>query len=187
MSEEASMRRTTLALPALTVLALASHLSAQGIIREPAHGERSVEVVEATRQPPVELSRAVLQLSPIGPDSFVVRALARQSGTGPRWDRLEVRLAFRLEDGVRTYALETRADAPVTLNRWIPVELRPRPDTAVPSLHEWSARTPVALTIERITTADGTEFWANPDARDRLWQQLWAPPRATSPGRTPRR
>jgi hypothetical protein len=181
------MRSVTPKLAGLTVLALASHLSAQGIIREPARGERPVEVVEASRQPPVELIRAMLQLSPIGPDSFVVRALARQAGTGPRWDRLEVRLAFRLADGVRTYALETRADAPVTLNRWVPVELRPKPDTALPSLHEWSARTPVAVTIERITTGDGAELWANPDARDRLWQQLWAtPPPPTSPGRPPR-
>ena len=177
------MRSVTPKLAGLTVLVLASHLSAQGIIREPARGERPVEVVEATRQPPVELSRAMLQLSPIGPDGFVVRALARQSGTGPRWDRLEVRLAFRLDDGVRTYFLETRADVPVTLNRWIPVELRPRRDTALSSLHEWSARTPVALTIERITTADGTELWANPDARDRLWRERWATPNTPPPPR----
>jgi hypothetical protein len=146
---------------------------AQGIIREPARGERPVEVIEAIRQPPVELDRATLQLSPIGPDSFVVRALARQSGTGPRWDRLEVRLAFRLDADVRTYSLETRADVAVALHQWIPVELRPRPDTAMPSLLEWSARTPVALTIERITSADGTELWANPDARDSFWERLW--------------
>jgi hypothetical protein len=172
----------------LAVLALASHPSAQGIVREPARGERPVEVVEATRQPPVELRRATLQLSPIGPDSFVVRAVARQSGTGPRWDRLEVRLAFRLDDGVRTYGLDTRAEVAVALNQWIPVEQRPRPGTTMPSLLEWSARTPVAVTMERITTADSTELWANPDARDRFWERLWpASSRATLPGRTPRR
>jgi hypothetical protein len=167
------MRNVTSILAGLAVVVLASTLSAQGIIREPARGERPVEVIEAIRQPPVELDRATLQLSPIGPDSFVVRALARQSGTGPRWDRLEVRLAFRLDAGVRTYSLETRADVAVALHQWIPVELRPRPDTAMPSLLEWSARTPVALTIERITSADGTELWANPDARDSFWERLW--------------
>lgn len=181
------MRRTMLALPGLVALALAAQPSAQGIFREPARGTRAVEVIEGARQPPVELSRAESRLDPIGPDPFVVRALARQPGPGPRWDRLEVRLAFRLENAFRTYALVARAELPVALDQWTTVQFRPAPDTGVPSLLEWSERTPTALTIERITTADGTELWANPDARDRLWEELWAMPVSpASPGRPPR-
>jgi hypothetical protein len=184
---EAAMRRIAFALPGLVAVTLAVHPSAQGIFREPARGTRAVEVVEGARRPPVELTRAEVRLDPIGPDGFVLRALARQSGTGPRWDRLEVRLAFRLADGVRTYPLATRSDSPGTRDEWVPVAFRLAPQTPAPSLLEWSAKTPVALTVERITTADGTELWANPDARDRLWQELWATPvHPTPPGRPPR-
>jgi hypothetical protein len=181
------MRRIVLALPGLVALAFAVHPAAQGIFREPARGTRAVEVVEGNRQPPVELSRAEVRFDPIGPDAFVLRALARQSGTGPRWDRLEARLAFRLDGGVRTYALAARSDVAVTLDAWVPVEFRLTAQTPGPSLLEWSAKTPVAMTIERITSADGTELWANPDARERLWQELWATPvHPASPGRQPR-
>lgn len=162
------MRRIAFALPGLVAVTLAVHPSAQGIFREPARGTRAVQVVEGARRPPVELTRAEVRLDPIGPDGFVLRALARQSGTGPRWDRLEVRLAFRLDDGVRTYPLATRSDSPGTRDEWVPVEFRLAPQTPAPSLLEWSEKTPVAVTIERITGADGTELWANPDARDRL-------------------
>ncbi len=179
--------RVMLGLSGLVTLALVTHPHAQGIFREPARGTRAVEVVEGARQPPVELSRAELRLDPIGPDAFVLRALARQAGVGPRWDRLEVRLAFRLGDGVRTYALGARAETPVALDQWTGVEFRPAPRTPAPSLLEWSEKTPVAVTIERITGADGTELWANPDARDRLWQELWATPVSPAPpGRPPR-
>lgn len=181
------MGRIALVLPGLVALALAVHPSAQGIFREPARGTRAVEVVEGVRQPPVELTRAEVRFDPVGRDGFVVRALARQSGAGPRWDRLELRLAFRLDDGVRTYALATRSAASVTLDEWMPVEFRLAAQTPAPSLLEWSEKTPVAVTIERITAADGTELWANPDARERLWQELWATPvNPASPGRPPR-
>ena len=184
---EAAMRRIALALPGLVALTVAVHPSAQGIFREPARGTRAVEVVEGARRPPVELTRAEVRLDPIGPDGFVLRALARQSGTGPRWDRLEVRLAFRLDDGVRTYPLAARSDSPVTLDEWVPVEFRLARQTLAPSLLEWSEKTPAAVTIERITGADGTELWANPDARERLWQELWATPaNPAPPGRPPR-
>jgi hypothetical protein len=184
---EAAMRRTALALPGLVALTFAVHPSAQGIFREPARGTRAVEVVEGARRPPVALTRAEVRLDPIGPDGFVLRALARQSGTGPRWDRLEVRLAFRLDDGVRTYPLATRSAAVGTLDEWVPVEFRLALQTRAPSLLEWSEKTPVAVTIERVTGADGTELWANPDARERLWQELWATPVIpASPGRPPR-
>ena len=95
-----------------------------------------------------------------------------------------MRLAFRLSEGVRTYALSTPAAVNGSPDEWATVEFRPVAGTAAPSLLEWSERTPVAMTIERITTADGTELWANPDARDRLWEELWATPAA--PGRPPR-
>jgi hypothetical protein len=181
------MGRFALALPGLIALALVTHPSAQGIFREPARGTRTVEVVDGARQPPVELTRAEVQLDPIGPDGFVLRALARQSGTGPRWDRLEVRLAFRLDDGVRTYPLAARTGSPVTLDEWVPVEFRLAAQMPAPSLLEWSEKTPVAVTVERISGADGTELWANPDARDRLWQELWATPvHPAPPGRPPR-
>jgi hypothetical protein len=152
-----------------------------------AASRRAVDVVEGARQPPVELTRAELRLDPIGPNAVVLRALARQPGAGPRWDRLEVRLAFRLDDGVRTYPLTARSDSRVTLEGLVPVEFRLAPQTPAPSLLEWSEKTPVAVTIERITGADGTELWANPDARDRLWQELWATPvHPAPPGRPPR-
>jgi hypothetical protein len=178
------MRRITLASLGLIALALASRPTAQGIFREPARGERPVEVVEGARRPPVELSRAVMRIAPFGPDGFAVRALARQPRPGPRWDRLEVRLAFRLDEGVRTYAVSTRAAVNGSPDEWATVELRPAGGTAAPSLLEWSERTPVAMTIERITTGDGTELWANPDARDRLWEELWSTPAEV--GRPPR-
>jgi hypothetical protein len=162
------MGRFALALPGLVILTVAVHPSAQGIFREPARGTRAVDVVEGARQPPVELTRAELRLDPIGPNAVVLRALARQPGAGPRWDRLEVRLAFRLDDGVRTYPLTARSDSRVTLEGLVPVEFRLAPQTPAPSLLEWSEKTPVAVTIERITGADGTELWANPDARSPL-------------------
>ena len=178
------MRTVVPKLAGLSVLALVTHLSAQGIFREPARGERPVEVVEGARQPPVELSRAVMRIAPFGPNGFSVQTLARQPGPGPRWARLDARLAFRLDQGVRTYALSAQADRNGSPDEWATVEFRPVGGTAAPSLLEWSERTPVAMTIERITTADGTELWANPDARDRLWEELWATP--VSPGRPPR-
>lgn len=181
------MGRIALALPGLAALTIAVHPSAQGIFREPVRDTRAVEVVESARRPPVGLTRAEARHDPIGPDGLVLRALARQSGAGPRWDRLEVRLAFRLDDGVRTYALAARSTGPVPLDEWVPVEFRLAAPTPAPSLLEWSARTPVAMTVERITGADGTELWANPDARERLWHELWATPATPAPpGRPPR-
>lgn len=164
--------------PAATavVASLVSAPTAQGIFREPLWDSRTVKVVVADAPAPVELRMASASANPVAPsltltaEVFRVRGVVSPSG-------LTLRLAFRMDAGMTSVRLVTATTSAQTRFTTLPAEWTTlaftlAPGEPMPPLRAWRPETPAAVTIERIVDPNGTEVWANRDARELLWKNM---------------
>ncbi len=167
------------------VVALGCGLSAaaqQGIYREPFHGSRQLPVVEAEALPPLELDQAVLTLNPVSGSLRLNVSARRRGSAGPTPDAVVLRLAFASDGSMSSYRLvpDERVGQPLDPSMppamWQPLIFHLAPGETLPGLRAISLSTPAAVTIERIADPNGTEIWANPDARELLWRALQESP-----------
>jgi hypothetical protein len=88
---------------------------------------------------------------------------------------ITLRLAFGSNGSMRSLRLvgllRMPRDATVPA-AWLMIPFELAPGEQLPPLVAMRPATPGAVTVERVTGADGVEVWSNPDARELLWNAL---------------
>jgi hypothetical protein len=163
---------------AAVAASLVSAPNAQGIYREPFRDSRPVKVVVAEPPPPVELRMARASTNPLAP-TLTLLAEARRVRGVVYPAGLTLRLAFTMNGGMTSVRLVTATTSPQAQALphalpadWTPIPFNLAPGEPMPPLHASSAETPAVVTIERVVDANGTEVWANRNARELLWRGL---------------